>query len=235
MRILIFGATGMVGQGALRAALADPRVVAVTIVGRSATGHPHLKVTEHALPDLFDLASLAAELSGFDACFFSLGVSSFRMPETTYRRITFDLTVSIASFLLPRNPSMAFLYVSGAGTDASGKGRSMWARIKGQTENALLRMPFRAAYMLRPGLIVPRDGIQSKTAIYRAIYAVLRPALLLLQPLFPNAILDTRQLGRAMLALAAANLESRLLGGDGIPKNRVLENRDLIRLAKRGT
>lgn len=114
MRTLIFGATGMVGQAALLAALSDPRVTAVTTLGRSATGHEHPKLTELTLPDLFDLTPLTAEhaahLSGFDACFFSLGVSSFRMPEPAYRRVTFDLTLAIARFLVPRNPAMAFLY-----------------------------------------------------------------------------------------------------------------------------
>ncbi len=219
MNILIFGATGMVGQGALLAALKDPRVHSVTTVGRNPTHHHDPRLRDLTVPNLFDLTAIAPELANFDACFFALGVSSFRMSEADYRRITHDLTVSVAQTLLPRNPAMAFLYVSGAGTDSTGKGRSMWARVKGQTENELLALPFRAAYMLRPGLIVPKDGIRSKTVTYQAIYTVLTPVLPLLQRLFPTHITDTRRLGQAMITLSAVS-----------SPNRILENRDIAHL-----
>jgi uncharacterized protein YbjT (DUF2867 family) len=216
MKILLFGATGMVGQGVLRESLLDPEVESVLSIGRAATGQKHDKLREIVAADLFDLSPHAAALAGHDACLFCLGVSSAGMKEADYRRITFDLTLSVARTLADLCPGMTFLYVSGAGTDSSERGGSMWARVKGETENALLKLPFKAAYMLRPGFIQPLHGITSKTKLYRVIYALMGPIYPLLEALAPNLVTTTERLGRAMLLVARR----------GAPRP-VLEARDL--------
>ena len=219
MNVVIFGATGMVGQGVLRECLLDPGVDRVVAVGRTAAGIVQLKFREIVLPDLMDLSAAEKDLSGFDACFFCLGVSSLGLTEPAYTRVTHDLTLSVARTLVGLNPQMTFVYVSGAGTESSEKGRSMWARVKGRTENALRGLPFRAVYLFRPGAIVPLHGVRSKTRWYRLFYALMRPLLPILQRLFPNAVTTTEQVGRAMLAVARS----------GYPAA-VLETRDINRL-----
>jgi uncharacterized protein YbjT (DUF2867 family) len=202
MRILIFGATGMVGQGVLRECLLDPDVEVVRTVGRSATGvnHPKLRETVHA--DLLHYTEIEADLRGFDACFFCLGVSSAGMSEPEYERVTCGITMAVAETLSRLSPAMTFVYVSGAGTDSSEKGRIMWARVKGRTENALLRLPFKAAYMFRPAGIQPMHGERSKTTAYRVAYSLAKPLLALLRRLFPYFILTTEEIGRAMIHVA---------------------------------
>jgi len=158
--------------------------------------------------DLFDLSGVEAELRGFDACFFCLGVSASGMSEAEYGRVTYELTVSVARTLVRLNPAMVFEYVSGAGTDSTEKGRVMWARVKGQTENALLGMGFKAAYMFRPGVIVPMDGIKSKTKAYRFFYAIFGPVLPVVKKMFPRSMTSTRELGRAMIKVAKVGWES---------------------------
>lgn len=202
MKVILFGATGMVGQGVLRECLQAADVDAVLAVGRSPTGLVHPKLRETVVPDLFDHEAAAAEWSDFDACFFCLGVSSAGMTETAYTHITRDLTLAIAQSLNRRNRQMTFVYVSGAHTDASERGRSMWARVKGQTENALRRLPFRAVYLFRPGLIRPLDGIRSKTPAYRLFYTLAGPLLPLVHRLFPRSVVSTADIGRAMLTVA---------------------------------
>jgi uncharacterized protein YbjT (DUF2867 family) len=202
MRVLLFGATGMVGQGVLRECLLDDGVSDVLAVGRSATGRHHPKLRELVVSDLHDLSDVERELTGFDACFFCLGVSSAGMSEAQYTRVTHDLTLDVARTLARLDPAMTFVYVSGRGTDSTERGRTMWARVKGRTENALLALPFRAAYMFRPGFIEPLHGIQSRTALYRRLYVVMRPLVPLLRRLAPDATTTTEQVGRAMLAVA---------------------------------
>ena len=221
MNILIFGATGMVGQGVLRECLLDPEVQSVTTLGRSATSNRHPKLHQIVHSDLMEYASLEADLSGFDACFFCLGVSSAGMKEDAYTRITYGYTMAAAEVLARLNPRMTFNYVTGAGTDSSEQGRSMWARVKGRTENALLRLPFRAAYMFRPGAIEPLHGIRSKTPSYQFFYSLLGPLLSLLRRAFPNLVTTTEAVGRAMLVVAKR----------GAPKP-ILESRDIVALAK---
>ena len=218
MNILLFGASGMVGQGVLRECLLDPDVATVLSIVRNSTGQQHLKLREIVHKDFFDFSSIQSELSGFDACFFCLGVSSAGMSEENYRHITYDITLAAAQTLAKLNPNMTLVYVSGAGTDSSEHGRVMWARVKGQTENALLRLPFKAAYMFRPAVIVPLHGIKSKTRLYRVFYAVLGPLLPLLKA-FPKYVTTTEKLGRAMLIVAKR----------GAPKP-VLENSDINKL-----
>jgi uncharacterized protein YbjT (DUF2867 family) len=217
MNILLFGATGMVGQGVLRECLLDPDVQLVQTVGRSATGAQHPKLQEIVHQDLWHYDAIAARLSGFDACFFCLGVSSSGMSEEDYERVTYGITMAAAEILCRLNPRMTFIYVSGAGTDSSEHGRSMWARIKGRTENALLRLPFAAACMFRPGIIEPLDGIKSKTSVYRVFYTLAKPLVPLLRLTFPNYVLTTQQIGRAMLTAAR----------HGCPK-RILETKDIL-------
>jgi uncharacterized protein YbjT (DUF2867 family) len=202
MRVLLFGATGMVGQGVLRECLLDPEVESVVALSRNATGQQHRKLHELLHDDFLDFSPIENRLSGFDACFFCLGVSSAGMTDENYQRITYGFTLAAALVLVKLNPNMTFIYVSGAAADSSEHGRSMWARVKGKTENSLLRLPFHAAYMFRPGLIVPLHGIQSKTRLYRVFYTLLGPLLPALQGRFPKYVTTTEQIGRAMLKLA---------------------------------
>jgi uncharacterized protein YbjT (DUF2867 family) len=218
MKIVLFGATGMVGQGVLRECLLDPDVERVTAIGRSSTGQRHEKLQEIVRADPADLSGLEGELAGCDACFFCLGVSSAGMAEQDYRRVTHDLTLVVARTLVAQSPGMTFVYVSGAGTDSTERGRSMWARVKGETENALLRLPFASACMFRPSFIQPLHGITSRTKLYRALYAVLSPLFPVLNALLPNQVTTTERVGRAMLAVAKrraprAVLETRDING----------------------
>ncbi len=221
MNVIIFGATGMVGQGVLRECLRDAEVQRILLIGRTASAIQNPKVTEIMQKDLFDYSPIANQLAGYNACFFCLGVSSAGMSEADYRRITYDLTLAAARALVAVNPAMTFLYVSGTGTDSSEKSRAMWARVKGATENALLAVPFKAAYMFRPGYIQPLHGIKSKTRLYAAIYAVIAPMYPLLRLAFSKYMTTTEELGRAMLQAAM----------HGAPK-RVTENIDIASLAR---
>ena len=179
-------------------------------VGRTATGARDAKLREIVHGDLSSYAGIERELTGFDACFFCLGVSSSGMKEAEYERVTYGLTLAAAEMLSRVNPGMTFIYVSGAGTDSSERGRIMWARVKGRTENALLRLPLKA-FMFRPGLIEPLDGIQSKTAVYRVFYKLGGPLLPVLRWALPNQVVTTREIGRAMLAVARRGYEKRIL------------------------
>jgi len=202
MNVILFGATGMVGQGALRECLLDPDVKQVLTIGRNPTGQHHAKLHELVHSDLFDYTTIEADLTGYDACFFCLGVTSAGMSEAHYTRVTHHLTLAAAITLAKLNPSMTFVYVSGSGTDGTERGRTMWARVKGKTENDILKLPFKAAYMFRIGFIQPLHGIVSKTKVYRIFYSVLTPILPLLRRTFPAQIGSTEQVGRAMLLVA---------------------------------
>jgi uncharacterized protein YbjT (DUF2867 family) len=202
MDVVLFGATGMVGQGVLRECLLDDDVRRVVSVGRSTSGQRHAKLREVVAGNFLDLSSVASELTGLDACIYCLGVSSAGMSEEQYTRITYEFTLEAARTLLQANPGITFLYISGAGTDSSETGRTMWARVKGKTENALLRLGFKAAYLFRPGFIQPLHGIRSKTGLYRAIYAITTPLFPALRAVFPRYVTTTEQLGRAMVRVA---------------------------------
>ena len=226
MKVLIFGATGMVGQGVFLECIRNSDVELVVTVGRTPAGEPvaellrllglpDSKLREIVHPNLADLSAIETELAGFDACFFTLGVSSGGMNEADYDRITYGLTLAAGQTLSRINPGMTFIYVSGAGTDSTEKGGVMWARVKGRTENALLRLRL-SAFMFRPGIIQPLDGIKSKTTAYRIGYTLMKPLLPLLHWALPNQVLSTREIGQAMLAVAKR--------GYG---NRVLETRDI--------
>lgn len=219
MKVILFGATGMIGQGVLLECLFDPGVEAVLSVGRTPLSEKNPKLRELVTADLTNLDGYQTQLNGYDACFFCLGTSSAGKSEENYRRITYDLTVAVAQTLLRFNRDLVFIYVSGSGADSTERGRIMWARVKGQTENALLRMPFKAAFMFRIGIVQPLHGIKSKTKLYAFFYVVLSPMLSALQKLFPRQIVTTQQVGRAMLKLVR----------EGNPKS-ILENPDISSL-----
>ena len=202
MKVLLFGATGMVGQGVLIECLQAADVSLVQSVGRTALDQQHPKLRDVVHKDLLDYSAVEPQLEGFDACFFCLGVTSAGKTEADYSHLTYDITLAAATTLARLNPQMTFVYVSGAGTDSTEKGRSVWARVKGRTENALLKLPFKAAYMFRPGIIQPLHGVRSKTASYQLIYTISRPLLPLLRALMPSMILTTEVMGQAMLAVA---------------------------------
>ena len=219
MRVIIFGATGMVGQAVLRECLLDERVEAVLLVGRSRVETTQRKVTQIVHDDFLDFSSIALELTGYDACFFCLGVSATGMTEPAYRRVTYFITMAAAHELADQNAKMRFLYISGASTDSTERGRLMWARVKGETENAVLSLPFHG-YALRPGYIQPVGGVRSKNRLYRNIYRVTGGLYPLLARLAPRHVIASDQLARAMITVAA----------DGAPA-RILDNAALLRLA----
>lgn len=222
--MILFGATGMVGQGVLRECVLDPGIEQVLVIARRPGGQQHAKVKEIVLDDLFAVPSLGGELDGYDACFYCLGVSAVGMTEEAYRRVTYDLTMVVARCLVEHNPGMTFIYVSGQSTDSSEQGRVMWARVKGAAENGVSALPFGASYMFRPGYIQPMHGITSSTSWYRVIYAIVGPLYPLLKALFPRNVTTTEVVGRAMIAVAR----------DGAPVH-VLENQEINEVAARGT
>jgi len=220
MRVVIFGASGMVGQGVLLECLDRQTVSSVLVVGRSPCGIEHPKVEEILHRDFTDYGPIKDRLGGLDACFFCLGVSAAGMSEEDYRHVTYDFAISAAEALSRLNPEMVFCYVSGAGTDNSEKGRSMWARVKGMTENRLLKISFKSAHMFRPGYIQPMKGVRSKTRLYQATYTVLAPLYPIWKTLFPGFVTTTEKVGLAMIRVAEG----------GFPKP-LLENRDINVLA----
>jgi uncharacterized protein YbjT (DUF2867 family) len=219
MKVILFGATGMVGQGVLRECLLDASVESVLALGRSPSGQRHAKLREIMHDNFLDYSAIEPQLVGYDACFFCLGVSSVGMSEQRYRHLTYDITIAAAKALSKLNPGMVFVYVTGRGTDSSEQGPLMWARVKGKTENDLLKLPFKAAYMFRPAGIQPLHGIRSRTAWVQALYVAAAPLLTLLNRVAPNYMTTTEQVGRAMIKVAR----------DGYPRP-VLESEDINRL-----
>jgi uncharacterized protein YbjT (DUF2867 family) len=211
VKVILFGATGMVGSGVLRECLLDPDVERVLSIGRSPTGDRHAKLSEIVHKDFTDFSSIERELAGYDACFFCLGVSSVGMKEADYARITFDFTMAAARVLAKQNPTMTFVYVTGSGTDSSEQGRSMWARVKGKTENALLALPFKAAYMFRPAYIHPVHGVTPKLPAYRVLLSVIGPLYPMWKRLIPKYVTTTEHVGRAMLRVARQGAPKRVL------------------------
>jgi uncharacterized protein YbjT (DUF2867 family) len=222
VNIVIFGATGMIGQGVLRECLRDPDVARVTAVGRSATGASHPKLRDVVFGDMRNFNAIESELRGVDACFFCLGVTSAGMTESAYEHVTYDIPVAAATVLARLNPAMTFILVSGAGADSSEHGRIMWARVKGKSENAILRMPFKG-YVFRPAVVQPMHGIRSRTAIYNLLYSLLRPLLPVVRRLFRNYVLTTEEIGQAMLLVARSGAPKRVLESGDI--SALLESR----------
>ncbi len=211
LRLLLFGATGMVGSAVLRELLGDDGVRAVRAIGRKSCGVQHAKFDEVLLPDLFDIATLEDRLTGFDGCVFALGTSSVGMTEADYTRITYDLTMAAARAMLAASPGLSIVFVSGAGTDSTGKGRSMWARVKGRAENDLLAMPFARATMIRLGGLVPPRSFRPRTPWMRWLLPLARPLLSLLHRLLPNLVITPKRLARSMLKALRGQVDKQRL------------------------
>jgi nucleoside-diphosphate-sugar epimerase len=215
MKVIIFGSTGMIGKGILLECLEDPNIKTVLVINRQACGIKHSKLIEIVHENFFDFSDIKDQFKGFDACFFCLGVSSAGLDEAKYSKITYDLTMGVAKILVELNPGSVFCYISGAGTDSSEKGRIMWARIKGKTENALLALPFKESYMFRPGYIQPLKGIRSKTRFYNIFYMILKPFYHVLK-LFPGLVTDTVSFSRAMINAAMNGYDKRIISSKDI-------------------
>ncbi len=211
----------MIGRGVLLESLADPYIEEVLVINRSPINIHHPKIREVILEDFFSPESISEQLRGYDACLFCLGVSATGMSETEYHRITHDMTLGFAREVLRVNPEITFCYISGAGTDSTETGRMMWARVKGKTENDLLKLGFRKAYMFRPGYIQPRDGIRSRTRLYNILYFLMTPFYPLLR-LMPGYVTDTKRLGKALLQVLKHDPGKSILESADI--NRLVEN-----------
>lgn len=219
IRPIITGATGMVGEGVLHECLLHPDVEAVLVIGRKPCGYSHPKLKEIIHSDFFDLSAIESQLSGYNSCFFCLGVSSVGMKEAEYTRLTHTLTMHVAGTLLKVNPEITFCYVSGAGTDGTENGRSMWARVKGRTENDLMKLPFRQVFAFRPGFIKPIKGLKYTGKIYKYIGWMFPIG----RALFPGAFCKLHEMGLAMIW--SVSLEN---------ERRVLEGKDIIELGRDG-
>jgi hypothetical protein len=217
LRVIITGASGMVGEGVLHECLQHPQVASVLVVGRKPCGTTHPKLTEIIHTNLLELAPIESQLVGYDACFFCAGVSSVGMSEADYTAVTYTLTMSFATTLAKLSPALTFCYVSGAATDSTEQGRTMWARVKGKTENDLFKLPFKAAYAFRPGYMHPTKGLKNTLSYYKYL-SWLYPALRLV---FSGSVSTLAELGRAMIHVA-------LRGSD----KRILEVKDIVAMAK---
>jgi len=200
----------MVGKGVLLECLESPYVESVLVINRHSIGMKHQKLKEIIHTDFFDLSAIKEHLTGYNTCFFCLGVSAAGLSEEEYHRITYDLTLNFAQTILNLNPQLTFCYVSGAGTDSREKSRMMWARVKGKTENTLLTLPFKAAYMLRPAFIQPMKGIRSKTRIYNVFYSIVKPFYPVLKS-FTKIVTNTEKLGKAMINAVIMNYDKKIL------------------------
>ena len=216
MKVILFGATGMVGQGVLRECFIDTSVTEVLSVGRSPTGVRHAKLREILHDNFMDFSGIESELKGYDACFFCLGVSSVGMDAERYRHLTYDITLAAAKTLVRLNPNMVFTYVTGRSTDSTEQGPVRWARVKGKTENDLLKLPFKAAYMFRPAGIQPLHGVRSKVSWIQAIYVVTAPLLSYLARNAPKYMTTSEQLGRAMIKVARSGYPKPVLESEDI-------------------
>jgi uncharacterized protein YbjT (DUF2867 family) len=219
-KVIITGATGMVGKGLLLECLDHEAIGEVLVIGRNSINSEHSKLKELIQKDFTDFSSVKDKLSGYDACYFCLGISAAGLTEEQYKTITYDYTLSLANMLLELNSAMTFIYVSGQGTDSSEKGRMMWARVKGKTENDLLNLGFKQAYMFRPGAIIPLRGIKSRTKSYQFMYDYFMWLVKLIKFLSPNSVVNTTQIGLAMI-------NSMLKGYD----KKILKPKDIITLS----
>ena len=219
---ILFGATGMIGSGVLIECLEDPDVKSVLIIGRSSSKISHPKVKELLIKDFTDYSEVEDQLTGYNACFFCLGISSFGMEEDAYTKITYDYSVAAAEVLSRLNPEMTFSFISGQSTDSTEKGSTMWARVKGRAENAVKSYPFKAVYLFRPGYIHPMKGVKSRTRIYQILIPILSPFFPIMKRLMPGSVTTSVNLGQAMIKSAKIGYEKQ-----------VLENPDINTLAER--
>ena len=214
MKVIITGVTGMVGEGVLHECLQHPQVEAVLIINRKPYGLSHPKLTEIIHQDFYNFAPIAGQLSGYDACFFCLGISSVGMKEEAYYKVTYTLTLHVAGILAQQNPTMTFCYISGAGTDSTEKGRSMWARVKGKTENDLMKLPFRQVYAFRPGFIKPTKGLSHANKFYRYI----NWAFPIGRALYPAGFCTMKELGLSMINIIIHGYSKKVVDGKDIIK-----------------
>lgn len=211
MKVIITGASGMVGKGVLLECLNDDKIEKVVSIGRSKTGIEDSKLVEITHSDFLDFEPIKEALNGFDACYFCLGVSAGGMKEADYRKITYDFTISLARTLYELNPDMTFTYVSGQGTDSSEKGRSMWARVKGKTENDIMSIGFKQSFMFRPGMIIPLKGIKSKTKAYQFMYNYFMWLVKLIKIIAPNSVVNTTDIGLAMINITRNGYSKQII------------------------
>jgi uncharacterized protein YbjT (DUF2867 family) len=217
IKVIVTGATGMVGEGVMHVCLQDPSVDSVLIVNRKPSGYQHPKLNEIMVDNFYNWTTIASQLVGYDACFFCLGISSVGVKEEAYTKVTYNLTLAVAKVLSQGNPQMTFCYVSGAGTDGTGHGRSMWARVKGKTENDLMKLPFRQVFAFRPGFIKPMKGL-SKTHRFYAYITWMFP---IGRRLFPGGFCTLQELGCAMINCVNKGYDKK-----------IIEGKDIIKLAK---
>ena len=221
MKVIITGATGMVGKGVLLECLDHKDVEEVLVIGRNPVDMEHHKLKEIIHKDFSNFSGIADQLKTYDACFFCMGISSMGLKEADYEKVTYQYTIALARQLVKQNPKMTFTYVSGEGTDSTEKGRVMWARVKGKTENELINMGFKQTFMFRPGFIIPKRGIKSRTKAYQFVYDYFMWLVKLMKAIAPNSVVDTTQLGLAMIHSVQR----------GYPKN-ILKPKDIITLAE---
>lgn len=220
MKIIITGATGMVGKGVLLECLDHPEIEKVLTIGRSEVSLKHPKLVQLIHSDFSDFSSVKDQLKGYDAAYLCMGVSAAGLSEEKYHHLTYDFTLALAKPLQELNPDMTCTYVSGVGTDSSEKGRTMWARVKGKTENALLKLGFKQAYMFRPGGIIPKRGIKPSSKLYRRLLFLFGWLLPILKAISPSSIVNTTQVGWAMINATKNGYQSE-----------IIHPRDILRLA----
>jgi uncharacterized protein YbjT (DUF2867 family) len=199
MKVILTGATGMVGKGVLLECLDHQDITAVLSISRRSLEMDHPKLQELIHSDFSEFSSVADQLAGYDACYACMGVSSAGMAEADYTRLTYDFTMALATELYRLNPQLTFIYVSGQGTDSSEQGRSMWARVKGKTENDIFKLGFRQAFAFRPGAIIPKRGVVPSSRMYAVLIKYLHWLITLIKWLAPNSVVDTQQIGLAMI------------------------------------
>lgn len=217
LKVIITGATGMVGEGVLQECIANPKVEKILLLNRKTSGYSHSKIEEMLISNFNDVSSISEHIKGYAACYFCLGISSIGMNEETYTKITYNLTLDFAKVLSTINPQMTFCYVSGASTDSTEKGKQMWARVKGKTENDLMKLPFKAVYNFRPAFMKPTKGAKNIKGIYKVITALFP----LLRPFNPSYFLTLEEVGKAMINASI----------NGYPKS-ILEVKDISALSK---
>nr|WP_319271025.1 NAD-dependent epimerase/dehydratase family protein [uncultured Draconibacterium sp.] len=222
MNIIVTGATGMVGKGVLLECLDHESVEKVLVIGRNPVDVTHPKLEQLIQNDFSDFSTVKEQLAGFDACFLCMGISSVGMKENDYKKITYDYTLALARELVTLNPEMTITYVSGEGTDSSEKGRVMWARVKGKTENDLIKLGFKQTFMFRPGFIIPLRGIKSRTKAYQFMYDYFMWLVRLFKTVAPNAVVNTTQVGKAMINCAMHGYNSI-----------IIKPKDIIQLAEK--
>lgn len=220
IKVIITGSTGMIGKGILYECLENPSISSILLINRTSIEMEHEKIKEILIEDFHNLSPFRDVLSGYDACYYCLGVSSYRMKEKEYNEITYKMTLHLAKLLSDINPDLSLCYVSAVGSDSSEQGRSMWARVRGKTENAILKLPLKSAYLFRPGYVQPMKGIKSKTSMYTTMYTIVKPFYPIFKYLIPNKVTTTSAIGKAMIYTS-------LHGSD----KTILYNKDINELA----